>query len=112
MKTKKVSKIEQVLDHLKSGHSITSMMAIQLYGATRLSAIIYTLKDRGYDITSVKESQLDRNGRVCNFSRYKLNGVLPISVKEKLNTNPETKYKPQPQKNNESFFKRLLNKLF
>jgi hypothetical protein len=107
----RITKTQQVLDHLKQGHPITSLMAINLYGATRLSSIIFNLKDRGYDITSEKLTRLDRNGNVCNFAVYKLHGVLPIDVKDKLNTNPE-KQNPQPEKENKNFFKKLWDKIF
>ena len=44
------SQTEAVLAHLKKHGSITSMQAIHKYGATRLSAIIYILRGRGYQI--------------------------------------------------------------
>lgn len=46
------SQTEAVLDHLQKYGHITSMEAIQLYGATRLSAIIYNLKRDGYTIVT------------------------------------------------------------
>lgn len=113
MKTKRVTKQQQVLDHLKSGKSITSLTAINLYGATRLSAIIFNLKELGHDIISERESRLDRNGNVCNYSRYQLKGVNPISVKEQLNNNPEIAPKPEPTKpkKDKNFFKKLWSKI-
>jgi hypothetical protein len=115
-KTKKVTKTQQILDHLKKGNPITSFMAIHLYGATRLSAIIFTLKERGYDITTERLSRLDSNGNLCHFVVYKLHGVFPIDLKEKSNTNPETATIPeiqnQPTSNKPSVFKKLWNKLF
>lgn len=40
------TKIAKVKEHLMSGKSITSWEAIQLYGCTRLSAVIFELKNR------------------------------------------------------------------
>lgn len=36
-----------ILEHLLSGRELTSMQAIELYGATRLSGIIYHLRNKG-----------------------------------------------------------------
>ena len=53
MKTNKTSKTKKVLEHLQKYGSITSWQAIELYGATRLSAIIYNLREK-YKISSCK----------------------------------------------------------
>jgi hypothetical protein len=68
----KTTKINQVLKHLKEEGSIDSWTAIQRYGATRLSAIIFVLRSRGYDIVSIPNSVLDRNNNVCNYTNYQL----------------------------------------
>ena len=49
---KPTTKTGKVLAHLQTEGSITSWEAIQLYRATRLSAIIFNLRDEGYDILS------------------------------------------------------------
>lgn len=67
-----VTKTNQVKQHLLSKGFITSWMAIELYGATRLSAIIFNLRRRGMNIISQPNSTLDRNGNVCNFVKYVL----------------------------------------
>jgi len=46
------SKTKQVLNHLQKHGTITSWEAINLYRATRLSAIIFILKERGWSITT------------------------------------------------------------
>lgn len=46
------SKTKQVLNHLQQHGKITSWEAIKNYGATRLSAIIFILKGRGWSITT------------------------------------------------------------
>jgi hypothetical protein len=68
----KTTKTDQVLKHLKEKGSIDSWTAIQQYGATRLSAIIFNLRRRGFDIVSIPNSVLDRNNNVCNYTNYQL----------------------------------------
>lgn len=46
------TKTGKVLSHLQREGSIDTWKAIQLYRATRLSAIIFNLRDEGYDIES------------------------------------------------------------
>ena len=36
---------DRILEHLQKRGSITSLMAIELYGVTRLSAVIFDLKN-------------------------------------------------------------------
>lgn len=48
------TKINKVKSHLQSMGSITSWQAISLYRATRLSAIIFSLRKNGWNITSVR----------------------------------------------------------
>lgn len=48
------TKVNKVKAHLSSAGSITSWEAISLYRATRLSAIIFSLRKNGWNITSVR----------------------------------------------------------
>lgn len=41
---------EQILHHLKSGHSITPLEALAKFGCMRLGARVYDLKQQGHDI--------------------------------------------------------------
>ena len=68
----RITKTDQVLKHLKEKGSIDSWTAIQQYGATRLSSIVFNLRKRGYEIVSIPNSVLDRNNNVCNFTNYQL----------------------------------------
>ena len=52
--------------------SITSMEAIQVYGATRLSAIIYNLRKDGLKIVTESITQKNRYGNSTTFAKYKL----------------------------------------
>jgi hypothetical protein len=47
------NKTQSVKNHLILNGSITSWEAINMYKATRLSAIIYNLRDIGMNITSI-----------------------------------------------------------
>ena len=73
MSEKKMNKTEKVLEHLQNHGSITSLEAIDLFGATRLSDIIYKLRKRGYDISTVDMSFVDRFGNKSIYGRYVLN---------------------------------------
>lgn len=61
-----------VLNYLKEGNSITSAEAFELFGATRLSAIIYSLKKQGYNIEMVDIKSTNRFGESCHFGKYTL----------------------------------------
>jgi hypothetical protein len=68
----KTTKSNQVKEHLIQKGMISSWTAIELYGATRLSAIIFNLRRRGMNIHSQPLSSLDRNNNICNFVNYVL----------------------------------------
>lgn len=70
----RISKTQKVIEHLLQNGSITSWDAIMLYGATRLSAIIFNLRDRGYMIDSVYLDDTDRNGNSSRYVNYILRG--------------------------------------
>jgi len=70
-----MNKTTAVLEHLKEHGSITSMEAIESYGATRLSAIIFNLRKKGYDIGTENEGGTDRFGHSMTYARYVLNDV-------------------------------------
>ena len=61
---------EAVLNHLLSGKEISSIQAINLYGITRLGAIILNLKKEGYNINSRRETVKNRFGHTSNPSIY------------------------------------------
>ena len=61
-----------MLEHLRQGNGISSMEAFELYGATRLSAIIFQLRRRGFVIEAVTQTTKDRYGRRVDYARYYL----------------------------------------
>lgn len=62
-----------ILDYLRKHGSITSMEAFNM-GATRLSAIIFTLRRKGFDIETVYMDGTNRYGRATRYGRYFLRG--------------------------------------
>ena len=67
---RKTNKTEKVLEHLKACGHITSLEAIELFGATRLSAIIYNLRKQGYDIKTEYIQFTDRYGNESKYGEY------------------------------------------
>lgn len=70
-KWNKMNKTKAILKHLEGNGSITSWEAIKEYGATRLSAIIYNLRNT-YDLNIVTEtiSFIDRYGTPSDYAKY------------------------------------------
>jgi hypothetical protein len=60
-----------VKKHLMEKGTIDSWTAIELYGVTRLSAIIFNLRMSGYNIDSIPNTVYDRNQQICNYTTYK-----------------------------------------
>lgn len=67
-----MTKTQAVLDWLQTHASISSMEAINNFGATRLSAIIFNLKRKGHNIETVMCEGRDRFGNQMRFARYYL----------------------------------------
>lgn len=66
----------RILEYLKKNKSITSMEAFEKFGATRLSAIIYTLRNEGYVIQNVERSSANRFGDKVRFVEYTYIGKI------------------------------------
>ncbi len=62
-----MSQEQLILNHLKSGRSLTPLKALELYGCFRLGARIHELKTKGYKIIT---SFVKNNGK--KFASYKL----------------------------------------
>lgn len=72
MNGKKTNKTEKVLEHLKIYGTITSLEAIELYKATRLSDIIFRLRKRGLNITTINIPFVDIYGTKSAYGKYVL----------------------------------------
>jgi hypothetical protein len=60
----------RVLNYMLNFGSISSMEAFRDLGVTRLSAVIFNLKRKGFNITSTTESTVNRFGESVHYSRY------------------------------------------
>ena len=78
----KKGKTARVLAHLKEKGTISSWEAIDLYGATRLSDIIFNLRKR-YDIETILQEFTDRYGNTSTYAVYVYRGEYE-SNKQKL----------------------------
>ena len=70
MSEKKTNKTEKVLEHLKKNGCITSLEAIELYGATRVADIIYRLRKQGMKIDTIDIPFTDRYGTKSVYGKY------------------------------------------
>tara|TARA_R100001224_G_scaffold111267_2_gene90978 strand:+ start:224 stop:502 length:279 start_codon:yes stop_codon:yes gene_type:complete len=61
---------EAIMWHLKTYGKITSWEAIKEYGATRLSDIIFRLKNEGYNIRTNLIKKENRFGNTTTFAKY------------------------------------------
>ena len=66
-------KILRVLTHLQEKGTISSWEAFELYGATRLSDIIFKLRKR-YDIETSLQEFTDRYGNTSTYAVYIYHG--------------------------------------
>ena len=66
----KTTQRAEVLNYLKEHGSITSMEAFELFGATRLSAIIFTFREQGYRIATMDMSTKNRYGQKVRYAKY------------------------------------------
>lgn len=66
------SQISDVIAHLRKYKTITSYEAIKRFGATRLSGIIYVLKERGFGIETELVEVKNRYGHITRVAVYHL----------------------------------------
>ena len=76
------TKTQQVKEHLIRKGKITSWDAIMLYRATRLSAIIFNLRKRGYIIKDNWQEKIDKNGNKSRYVIYELDESQMIKENE------------------------------
>ena len=57
---------QSILDHLRSGKTITPLDALNLYGSFRLSSIIHDLRQEGFNI----KTELNKEGK--HYAIYSL----------------------------------------
>ena len=69
---KDLTQTDMILMHLKERNGITIWEAIKEYGCTRLSAKIYLLRKRGYNIENEIVYSKNRYGKTVHYVRYVL----------------------------------------
>jgi len=72
MSAKSKSQISEVIDLLRKQGYITSYEAIEKFGATRLSGIIFILRERGFGIETEMVQGKNRYGHSTNYAVYRL----------------------------------------
>jgi|TARA_R110002110_G_scaffold142531_1_gene330780 hypothetical protein len=62
----------RVLSYITNNNSINPLTSWKHCGVYRLSAVIFNLKEKGYNIISTRESMLNQFEESCRFAVYKL----------------------------------------
>lgn len=65
-----VSQKEMVLDYIREFGSITPIDAFRDLGITRLSAVVFNLREEGHNIEKVIETGRNRFGNQTRYARY------------------------------------------
>lgn len=68
----KLTQYDRVLDHLQRNGKLSQKQAIRLFGAYRLSDIIYRMRRDGYNISTNFKSGKNRFGDTVSWAEYKL----------------------------------------
>lgn len=71
MKKERTQKSE-VLKYMQKHTGITSLQAIQHFGATRLPDIIYRLEKEGHKFVKTKITKKNRYGHTVTYTKYSL----------------------------------------
>lgn len=72
MSAKNKSQTSEIINLLRKQGYITSYEAIEKFGATRLSGIIFILRERGFGIETEMVQGKNRYGRITNYAIYRL----------------------------------------
>lgn len=68
--TEETNQRQAVFDYLREHGSITSKEAFELFGATRLSAIVCDWRKRGINIQTLMIDGKTRYGSSCKYAKY------------------------------------------
>jgi hypothetical protein len=64
----------RLLAYLRENKTITQHQASRKLGNERLSATVFNLRNKGYNIVTVPTKGVNRYGTKTNFGTYKLEG--------------------------------------
>ena len=68
-----MNQILEIKNHLEKRGYITSMQAIELFGVTRLSSVIYVLRNKyNMNIETERRETINRYGNTVHYGFYKL----------------------------------------
>lgn len=70
-----MSKTQKILEYIQTHDGITSVEAYEKFRATRLSAIIFNLKKRGYKIATYDMTSTGEDGHPARYAKYVYRGV-------------------------------------
>ena len=62
------TKTKNILNHFKSGRSLTHIECEHLFGTYRLADVVHRLRKKGYGI----KTELSRDVNGCTYSKYRL----------------------------------------
>jgi hypothetical protein len=71
MNARALNTADLILNELFLG-PITSLQAIERFGVTRLAAVIYCLRQDGFEIESINRTVRNRFGATCKIAQYRL----------------------------------------
>ena len=83
----KLSQRDDIIRHLMTEGSITAWEAIKEYGSTRLSAVIYELRKKGWRIESEMVTSKNRYGNPVTFVRYHFKSTPAETTRAQPKTN-------------------------
>ena len=64
----------RLLAYLKENKTITQLEATEILGNTRLSATVFNLRNKGYNIITDPTKGKNRYGQKTNYGTYRLEG--------------------------------------
>ena len=67
-----MSQKDDLLEHLKAGNPVTTLIAMKKYGICRLSERIRELEAEGYNILHTRIEVMNRHGHMTHPMKYTL----------------------------------------
>ncbi len=67
-----MTQLQAVRNHLLSGRTITSNVAKEVYGISRLADLIFKLRREGWEIANIQRATITKLGGKAWFVEYKL----------------------------------------
>lgn len=89
---------EVVLEHLRSHTGLNTFEAVETYGITRLSAVIFQLKEAGYSIVSIPRKLTNPRGQKVRSCEYRLSTYKEKMKEQEMVSTEETKKAKEKKK--------------